>query len=205
MRLNVDRVTMQVGARTLFRELTLGVDSGETLAVLGPSGSGKSTLLGGIAGLIPVESGRVWFDSPASKPSLHWLFQSTPLLMRRNAADNIALVAELKGSSRTESLEVARQLLSDLGLSQRAKDASYRLSGGEKQRVAVARAYVSGADVILADEPTASLDPESREHVTAMLMRSAERGAIVAVATHDPWVAAHCKRVLRLPEGADVA
>lgn len=198
MRLVIDAVAMSAGGRVLFRDLTTTVDPGEVIAIMGPSGSGKSTLIAGIAGLLPIDIGRIHFDGVSPEPTVHWLFQSTPLLGRRTAIDNIALVAEIRGTPRTEALTRSKALLDDLELGDRADQPVYRLSGGEKQRVAVARAFLSGVNLILADEPTASLDPISRGHVVAMLRRAASTGAMVIIATHDQWVADQCARVLDL-------
>ena len=191
---------MSAGGRTLFRNLTLQIKQGEVLACVGPSGAGKSTLLAGIAGLLPTDAGTIHFSDFDGKPELHWLFQSAPLLMPRTAIDNVAIAAEIKGITRPEALRDAEALLAELGLGGRATQPAYRLSGGEKQRVAVARAYVSRPDVILADEPTASLDPLSRSLVVAMLGRAADAGAAVVMATHDPWVASRCTRTLALDQ-----
>lgn len=189
---------MSAGGRTLFRNLTTTVETGEIIAIMGPSGAGKSTLLAGIAGLAPIDDGRIFVERDFSKTTVHWLFQSTPLLNRRTATDNIALMAEIRGAQRTEALMRSTELLDDLGLIHKADQPVYQLSGGEKQRIAVARAFLSGANLILADEPTASLDPTSRGHVISVLRRAAENGAMVVIATHDHWVADRCKRVVNL-------
>lgn len=189
---------MSAGGRRLFGDLTFDVDGAEMVALMGPSGSGKSTLLAGIAGLLPADAGQVSFHDGAQSASIHWVFQTTSLLARRSAADNVALLAELRGVPRHEALADARALLGDLGLADRADERAFRLSGGEKQRVVIACALASRAEVVLADEPTAALDPTSRGAVVAALRRTAEAGAAVVVATHDPWVAERCSRTVDL-------
>jgi ABC-type lipoprotein export system ATPase subunit len=189
---------MSAGGRTLFQDVSADIGSGEMVALMGPSGSGKSTLIGGIAGLLPLDAGELRHEDAAADFVTHWLFQSTPLLARRSALDNVAVVAELHGASREIARENARMLLTELGLASRAELPVFRLSGGEKQRVAVAQALVSNAALVLADEPTASLDPDSRAYVVAGLQAAAAGGAAIVVATHDRWVAEACSRIVEL-------
>jgi ABC-type lipoprotein export system ATPase subunit len=198
MRLSVRGLAMSAGGRRLFGGLAFDVAGTQMVAVTGPSGAGKSTLLAGIAGLLPVDAGEVRFHDGSRAPSIHWVFQAASLLGRRSAADNVALLAELRGVPRDTALADARRLLGELGLGGRADERAFRLSGGEKQRVAVACALASRAEVVLADEPTASLDPASRSGVVTALRRTADAGAAVVVATHDPWVADRCTHVVDL-------
>jgi len=189
---------MSAGGRSLFTNLTTSINDGDMIALMGPSGSGKSTLLAGIAGLLPYDAGDVRFHEDIDASDIHWIFQTTSLLPRRTAADNVALVAELRGVPRIQALEYAHALLEELGLMQCANTRAYRLSGGEKQRVAIARALAAHARIILADEPTAALDPHSRSVVVTSLQRAAAAGAAVIVATHDQWVAEHCHSIVDL-------
>ncbi len=191
---------MSVGGRRLFDGLTFEVDEGEMVAVVGPSGSGKSTLLAAIADLLPVDSGVVHVRGDVGKASIHWVFQTAALLGRRSVADNVAVVAELRGVPRPVALADARALLGDLGLGDRMSEPAYRLSGGEKQRVVIARALASRSEVVLADEPTAALDAEARRGVVSALRRAADAGAAVVVATHDAWVAQRCTRIVDLAD-----
>ncbi|MBO9568259.1 MAG: ATP-binding cassette domain-containing protein [Cellulomonas iranensis] len=193
-------LAMSVGGRRLFDGLTFEVDEGEMVAVVGPSGSGKSTLLAAIADLLPVDSGVVHVRGDVGKASIHWVFQTAALLGRRSVADNVAVVAELRGVPRPVALADARALLGDLGLGDRMSEPAYRLSGGEKQRVVIARALASRSEVVLADEPTAALDAEARRGVVSALRRAADAGAAVVVATHDAWVAQRCTRIVDLAD-----
>lgn len=198
MRVAVQDVAMSVPGRQLFRGLNFQARAGEVIAVMGPSGMGKSTLLAGIAGILPLDNGEVVFGQEVHKHSVHWVFQTTNLLPKRSALDNVALMGELRGLSRSDSLSLAQSALDKVGLAERSRECAFKLSGGEKQRVAVARAIASNAPVILADEPTASLDTHSRESVTSALLGAAEAGSCVIVATHDHWVAQQCTRIIDL-------
>lgn len=201
MRLVAQSVGMAVGARTLFSGLTVRVDSGVTTALMGPSGAGKSTLLGGLAGAIPFTTGTVTVEAAEAPVRVSWMFQNGPLLYRRSAIDNVAVAFELRGVSRALALENAASALADLGLSDAALTKAHRLSGGERQRVAVARAIAARSDLLLADEPTASLDSVSRELVMEALLSAARDGAAVVIATHDSWVAARCDHLVELQAG----
>ncbi len=198
LRLRLDDVELRVGERVLFRAISADVRAGESLAIVGPSGVGKSTLLAAIAGLIPPSHGTIRLARRRTEAPVDWIVQSTPLLLRRSAVDNVALAAEIAGRSRDDAEIRGLQALASVGLAERGTVPCYRLSGGEKQRVAVARALVADSDVVLADEPTASLDPVSRDHVSAALQRVCARGAIVVIATHDADVAASCLHRLEL-------
>ncbi len=206
MQLAIDSLSMSAGGRVLFSDLSFSVSAGQIVAVMGPSGVGKSTLLAGIAGQVAPTAGEIRrapsADPKQGSPSIHWMFQSSPLLVRRTALDNVALAYELRGSSRADALERAAEVLETLGLKDSTTQRAYRLSGGERQRVAVARAIAAKPELLLADEPTASLDQDNRKGVTRALVAAAREGAIVLVATHDAWVAEQCDHVVDLREAA---
>lgn len=205
MRLLIDDLSLVVGTRTLMANVSLDIASGDTLAVLGPSGAGKSTLLASIAGSHPSATGSIRFvegDVPVGCiPTIDWMIQSTPLFINRSVLDNAgAGMLVRRGSIDTDAVLAA---IRAVGLEHAMHTPTARLSGGERQRLAVARTLVSGADVVLADEPTASLDPDSRQHVIAGLQALADAGVMVIVATHDPVVADACVRQLRIGEMAE--
>lgn len=197
MPIHVNSIAMRFGERLLFSGLSTTIREGERLALLGPSGAGKSTFLSILARTTKPSCGQIVYESQRS-PTVDWLFQSTPLLLRRSARDNVALGGLSRGLSLAEAYAEADSVLATLGLEAVAHSPAFRMSGGERQRLAVARSVARHADVVLADEPTASLDAATRAAVCDALRRAAEAGAIVVIATHDPWVAAQCDRALVL-------
>jgi putative ABC transport system ATP-binding protein len=178
------------------------------LAVCGPSGAGKSSLLALLGGLIRPSGGSVTLDEARVAPGdlqlrrrVALILQGYGLVPALTARENVAITLQARGVSRGEVRERTEQALADVGLAVVADHLIEDMSGGEQQRVAVARALVGRADVLLADEPTAELDAENRELVMALLAATASRGAIVVIASHDPDVIARCNDVLTLDGG----
>jgi putative ABC transport system ATP-binding protein len=192
----------------------LEVGAGEVVAVVGPSGSGKSTLLHCAAGILRPDGGEVMFEgrridslgeaerSRLRRTSFGFVFQFGQLVPELTAAENIALPMMLGGAKRRRALAEARRWLALLDLRDVAQKRPGELSGGEGQRVAVARALVHRPQVVFADEPTGSLDSLSGEHVMDLLVRLAgDEGAGVVIVTHDPRVAAYAKRDVTVRDG----
>lgn len=192
--------------------LDLEVAAGETLAVLGESGSGKSTLLSLLAGLDAPTRGDVQIDGRSLGAmsegelaafrgrELGIVFQQFHLMAGLSALENVALPLELQG--RRDALERARDALEQVGLSSRADHLPARLSGGECQRVAIARATVVEPALLLADEPSGSLDRRTGEAVNALLFDLvARRGTTLVLVTHSEALAAACDRRLQLEDG----
>nr|WP_276508639.1 ATP-binding cassette domain-containing protein [Modestobacter muralis] len=176
------------------------LESGDLTALMGPSGSGKSTLLAILSGLMPPGEGtRRVTGAPPGEQAVSWIFQNSPGLTRRTVLDNVSLGPLSAGATRQQAEDAARSALQLLGLGDLAGTRLFRLSGGERQRAAVARCIASRADLILADEPTASLDARNRALVCQALDAAARNGSVVVVATHDQAVAQACHRVLDLP------
>lgn len=201
MLLTVAGLRHSFGVRQLFDDLSFQVGSGEMMALMGPSGAGKSTLLSVIAGAMRPDAGNIRIEGQV-EPRVLWIVQSTPLLPRRTALENVCLGPLSEGASRDEADERARAAMVRLGVDYTASTRVFKLSGGERQRLAVARAIASSAEVILADEPTASLDPASRTGVMEALRVAADVGAIVLVSTHDATVAGVCDWTMTLADGA---
>ena len=200
------------GELVILRDIDLAVTSGEALAVLGASGSGKSTLLALLAGLDTPTSGSVRLDgvdiftldedrrAELRGRVLGFVFQSFQLLPALTALENVALPLELAGNDQAE--ELARQMLVRVGLGERLQHYPKHLSGGEQQRVALARAFVVRPKLLLADEPTGSLDAASGAAVIDLLFGlNGEYGATLVLVTHDEALAARCGRSVRLVGG----
>ena len=200
------------GTLEVLRGVDLEVASGETLAVLGESGSGKSTLLALLAGLDVPTRGRIEIDgrdtAALSERELTELrarhigivFQSFHLMGGLSAEENVSLPLELRGDR--DARERARAALAQVGLSARADHLPARLSGGECQRVALARALVVEPGILLADEPSGSLDEQTGEAALDLLFDLvARRGTALVVVTHSDRLAARCQRRVHLRAG----
>ena len=193
----------------------LVVQPGEFVALTGPSGSGKSTLLHLIGGLDRPDQGHVTLEGQRideltdeqlaliRRRRLGFVLQFFNLLPTMSAVENVAFPLLLDGT--VHALDRARAALDDVGLGHRAANRPSRLSGGEQQRVAVARALVTRPAVILADEPTGNLDSVTGEDILQLLRDAADRGQTIVMVTHDARSAAYADRVLRLVDGRIVA
>jgi putative ABC transport system ATP-binding protein len=201
-----------------LRGVSLTVETGDYLAIIGPSGSGKSTLMHLLGGLDRPTSGRLLLGgrdgatlSAAELAQLRnevigFVFQSFHLLARTSARDNVALPLIYRGLRRSERHRRAEEMLARVGLAHRFDHRPNQLSGGEQQRVAIARALVTEPSVLLADEPTGNLDSRSGEAVLALLEElNVERGVALAVVTHDSAVAARARREITMRDGLIVA
>jgi ABC-type lipoprotein export system ATPase subunit len=206
------------GDRWVFESVSVAVCGGEVLAIIGPSGSGKTTLLRCLAGIVEPQRGRVVVagvdlgglsaEARASHRLQHigFVLQDGDLLPELSVVENVALPARLAGAPRSAAEEVAFDLLASLGLAAATSRAPDQLSGGERRRVALARALVNGPDVVLADEPTGSLDETTTlETIEVLLSAVKARGAACVIVTHDPVVARAADRVLRLTPSGVVA
>ena len=206
------RVADASGELTILHGVDFTVQKAETLAIVGASGSGKSTLLGLLAGLDTPTEGKVVLDgvdifaldedgrAALRKEKLGFVFQSFQLLPHLTAVENVMLPLELAGDGAAR--EKAEAMLGRVGLASRLKHYPKFLSGGEQQRVALARAFVTQPPLLLADEPTGSLDSHSSEQVFAILSALVhERGKTVVAVTHDVDLAARMDRRVHLVDG----
>lgn len=195
------------------RDADLDLVAGELVVLLGRSGAGKSTLLSLLGGLDRPDSGTIrvaGLDVTALRGrdleeylqgTVGWVFQTSGLLPLLSATENVALTRRLRGDGDREATEAARRALAEVGLAERGDHRGHELSGGEQQRVAVARALAKAPALLLADEPTAQLDTDTARTVTALLRRAAGSGTAVLLATHDESAAEHADRVLRMQDG----
>jgi len=202
------------GERVVFRDLSAGIRRGETVALLGRSGSGKSTLLNLIGGIDLPTSGEVILDGTNltalsetgrtlfRRRHIGLVFQSFNLIPTLTVMENLLLPLELNGTTGRRARAAALDLLGMVGLADRSGTYPDRLSGGEQQRVAVARAVVHEPVLLLADEPTGSLDAETGGRVLELLVRLARNGGrTMIVVTHSDGVARAADRVLALRDG----
>lgn len=212
---NIQRVFTQ-GARELhvLRGTSLSLAAGEVVALVGPSGSGKSSLLHIVgllekpdAGVISLRGTPVDTDNDSRRTEerlrhIGFVYQFHNLLPEFTAQENIALAGRLAGQGRNKSLQSALEAMERLGLADRATHLPSQLSGGEQQRVAIARALANQPSLVLADEPTGSLDGASGEKVADLLLEEAKtQNAAVLLATHDMELAARADRIVRLRDG----
>lgn len=210
------RVRDADGWLDILQDVSFEIAAGQTAAVVGASGSGKSTLLGLVAGLDVPSSGDVTIfgdrlfaldeDGRAAWRARHlgFVFQSFQLLSQMTALENVMLPLELAGQRHAE--DRARTLLDRVGLADRLTHYPRTLSGGEQQRVALARAFAPSPALLLADEPTGSLDAATGERIIELLFElNREAGATLLLVTHDESLAARCDLRLRLAAGRLVA
>lgn len=200
------------GTLSILRDIDFSVGVGETLAILGASGSGKSTLLSIMAGLdTPSEGGvelagqsifQMSEDERAAWRGKHlgFVFQNFQLMGHLTALENVMLPLELAGNS--NAAQLAKEILVQVGLSERLQHFPKVMSGGEQQRVALARAFVVSPQLLLADEPTGSLDAQTGESIMdLMLGMNKARGTTLILVTHDQKMAQRCDRTLTLQAG----
>ena len=205
----------QMGTETIhaLRDVSLQIQRGEYLAIMGPSGSGKSTLMN-ILGCLDTPSGGKFVlngsdvsgmdDNALSEirnREIGFVFQSFNLLSRSTALQNVELPMIYAGVSKGERHERAMNALSAVGLGDRVHHRPNELSGGQRQRVAVARALVNRPSILLADEPTGNLDSKTGVEILALFEELASKGNTIIVVTHEEEVAQHSRRIVRLRDG----
>jgi len=208
----VKSVDTSEGLLTILKGITLKVNEGEIVAIVGASGSGKSTLLGLMAGLDGASSGDVLLDDnnltemdEEQRAMLRgqlvgFVFQSFQLLPSLTALENVMLPIELKGDD--QARDKAKQLLQRVGLEERWHHYPNQLSGGEQQRVAIARAFATQAKILFADEPTGNLDTATGRKVVQLLFElNREFSTTLVLVTHDERLAQRCNRVIKLVAG----
>lgn len=216
--LDADRLRLQLGTQAVLDDVSVTVDAGEIVSIMGPSGSGKSTLLHCLAGILTPDSGQVSFDghridhlkdrerSRIRLRHMGFVFQFGDLVPELTMLENVRLPLQLLGVRARDATRRARQVLEQLGIADIADENLATISGGQAQRVAVARAIVHRPKVVFADEPTGALDTVSGSAVMDELCSLARTGdTAVVLVTHDARVASYGSRNITLRDGRTAA
>ncbi len=214
----LDSICKSFGSLQILKEITLTIHQGEITSIVGPSGAGKTTLLQIIGTLLKPDKGELSiggvnpFALSAQKQAhfrnkqIGFVFQFHQLLPEFTAAENVAIPAMIAGMSKRQALSEAEQLLTQLGLADRLKHRPAQLSGGEKQRTAVARALINHPTLILADEPSGSLDTQRKEELIELFFELRDQlGQTFLIVTHDEDFAQRADRTLSLQDGRIIA
>lgn len=212
--IEIRNINKSYGQLHVLNDVSLSVPEGEITAIVGPSGAGKTTLLQIAGTLEKADSGYVEYDGTvvsSLRPNklarfrnrnIGFVFQFHELLPEFTAAENVALPAMIGGMSRRNALNRAAELLETLGLGHRLRHKPGELSGGERQRAAIARALINDPRVVMADEPTGSLDSHNREEIQNLISSlCAERGHTFLMVTHDSSLASIAHRVVSMRDG----
>ncbi len=196
-----------------LRDISMTIFRNDFVALMGPSGSGKSTLMNLIGCLDTPTSGTYYLNGQnvsnmsddemavIRNREIGFVFQTFNLLPRLSSLENVALPLIYAGYSKTERLEIAKQKLESVGLGSRMLHKPNELSGGQRQRVAIARALVNNPAIILADEPTGNLDTKTSIEIMGILEKLHEEGNTIILVTHEPDIAEHTHRIIRLRDG----
>lgn len=215
--IELKNVTKQYGEKqaltTVLSNFNLSIHKGELIAIVGSSGSGKTTLLNIIGSLLDIDEGSCYFEnknlsdfSESEKAAyrndkIGFVLQNFGLINNYSVLENVMLPCEFNKKNRKRKKEIAMKLLKLFDLSSHIHKLPYQLSGGQKQRVALARALVNNPSIILADEPTGSLDKETGNKVFDTLKRINEEGKTVIIVTHESRIANQCRRIISLEDG----
>jgi len=207
--------TYEMGVEELhaLRGVSIEIRKGEYVAIMGPSGSGKSTLMNLIGCLDTPTKGSYWLagrlvsqlndDELAHirNKEIGFVFQTFNLLPRATALHNVELPLIYNGTPAAERIQRAKQVLAQVDLAERMMHKPNELSGGQRQRVAIARALVNHPSILLADEPTGNLDSATGDEIMALFANLHEKGNTIILVTHEPDIALHAHRVIRLRDG----
>lgn len=208
--IQLENITKTIGKKVILENLSLKINQGDLVAIVGKSGSGKSTLLN-LLGLIDGDySGNYEIFGQKNVPvnsvksqaiireHISYLFQNFALIDNETVEYNLMLALKYVKLSKKDKVKKIEEILERVGLSSTLHQKVSELSGGEQQRIAVARAILKPSQLLLADEPTGSLDPENRDLVLNFLLDMNEEGKTVIIVTHDIYVAQQCHRVIEL-------
>ena len=215
--IQIEGITKSFGQLQVLKGIDLNIDKGEVVSIVGPSGAGKTTLLQIIGTLDRADAGRVIINgtdvsrmkekelSAFRNREIGFVFQFHQLLPEFTALENVTIPAMIKGVSAHDARKQALDMLKFLGLSDRASHKPAELSGGEKQRVAVARALINNPSVVLADEPSGSLDTKNKEELHNLFFELRDKlGQTFVIVTHDEGLASQTDRTIHMLDGRKV-
>ena len=215
--IEIQHINKSYGSLQVLRDINAKIDRSEIVGIVGPSGAGKSTLLQIAGTLDRPDSGTITYDgvdvstlserrlAAFRNKNIGFVFQFHQLLPEFTALENVAIPALIKGDNRKDAFARARQLIDFLGLGERTDHKPAELSGGEKQRISVARALMNQPDVIFADEPSGSLDSKNKQDLHQLFFDLREElHQTFVIVTHDETLAANCDRILHLRDGVIV-
>ena len=213
--IEIENINKSYGSLQVLRDVCVDIHQGEVVSIVGPSGAGKTTLLQIIGTLDKPDSGSIIFNGTDvlklkgrelahfRNRNIGFVFQFHQLLPEFTALENVAMPALLGGTKQSEAYKRAGELLQYMGLSERINHKPAQLSGGESQRVAVARALINNPSVILADEPSGSLDSQNKRELHDLFFRlRSEMNQTFVIVTHDEQLAQQADRVLHMRDGA---
>ena len=215
--IEIQHINKSYGSLQVLRDINAKIDRSEIVGIVGPSGAGKSTLLQIEGTLDRPDSGTITYDgvdvstlserrlAAFRNKNIGFVFQFHQLLPEFTALENVAIPALIKGDNRKDAFARARQLIDFLGLGERTDHKPAELSGGEKQRISVARALMNQPDVIFADEPSGSLDSKNKQDLHQLFFDLREElHQTFVIVTHDETLAANCDRILHMRDGVIV-
>lgn len=212
-----ENVTKRYGRTAVLDRLNLSILRGEFVSIIGPSGAGKSTLIYSLIGAEKIQHGKISVDgyviNEMNERSLQYfrrrigvVFQDYKLLPQKNAHENVAFALEVCGYETADIKKRVPEVLDIVGLHEKHRHFPHQLSGGEKQRLAIARALVHNPNLIVADEPTGNLDPETAKGIIDLLLKINKDGITVILTTHNPLLVDHIrKRVVKIDQGKVVS
>lgn len=214
--LELNNITKKFDEKVILNEFSMKVEKGEFVAIVGKSGSGKSTLLNIIGLLDEFDSGdfsiagykNIKINSKLSqqivRDEIGYLFQNFALIESKSVKYNLSLATKYLKLSKEDKEKIIKDALNNVGLKDYVDKKIYELSGGEQQRVAIARLMIKKCNLILADEPTGSLDKENRDKVFSHLKKMQESGKTIILVTHDQEIANKCDRIIKVVKGKSI-